>query len=319
MAFSLQNSKRVVYSQSSLIPAAVSPRFTLAEKMANGLNKHETSIGMMHHTESLLRGNIATARQADESHKTAKSVKLAATKDVQTADKAGRKFISAAREVLKPKLGDLWSQTWEQAGFVNGSYGVPRKRDARVEVIRRLADYFDANPMHENGPLGITSAAAESLHGGLTAAVATVDGAKASIQTQKQPRADALKALNKRMRGVVGELSDLIDENDGRWLDFGLHLPGTIQAPEVVMGVQVQGAGTGHLLASWQPSTRADRYRVRKQVVGVNADFVDAVTVTELNANLNTFPSGAQVRLKVTALNEAGEGPESDVVEAVAP
>ena len=144
----------------------------------------------------------------------------------------------------------------------------------------------------------------------MTTTSASLDGAKAALQTQKQPRADALKALSKRMCSVIG---DLIDENDGRWPDFGPNLP------EAVVVVQIQGAGTGHVLVSWLAATRSDRYRVRKQVVGLNTDFVDAVTVTELNANLNTFPSGAQVRLKVAALNETGEGPESDVVEAVAP
>lgn len=301
------------------VVAAVGPRFTQADKMANGLNKHEVSIGLMHHTEALLRANIASARTADEAYKTLKSAKPAATLAAQATDKAARKFISTAREVLKPHLGDLWSQAWEQAGFVNGSYGVPDKRDERVELVRRLADYFDNNPTHENAQLGITSAAAATLHDGLTNTISAADGAKAALQSQKQPRADALEALSKRMRGVISELAGLIDENDGRWLDFGLNLPGAVEAPEVVAGVQVQGAGTGHLLVSWSASARADRYRIRKQVVGVNADYVDAATVTELNTNLNTFPSGAQVRLKVAALNEAGEGPESAVIEAVAP
>ena len=248
-----------------------------------------------------------------------RSPKLAATKDAQAADKTARKFISTARAALKPQLGDLWSQTWEQAGFINGSYVVPRRRDARVELLRRLADYFDNNSAHENAPLGITSAAAESLHGELSTAVAAADGTKANLQTQKQVRAEALNALSKRMRRVVGELADLIDAHDGRWLDFGLNLPGAIAAPEAVKGLQAQGAGASHLFASWLVAARADRYRVRKQVVGVNADFVDAATVTELNVNLNTFQPGAQVRLKVAALNEAGEGPESDVVEVVVP
>ena len=51
-----------------------------------------------------------------------------------------------------------------------------------------------------------------------------------------------MKALVKRMRAVIGELSQLIDVNDGRWLNLGLNLPGAVPLPELVGGV-VGGTG----------------------------------------------------------------------------
>ncbi|MBI2929857.1 MAG: hypothetical protein HYY24_29715, partial [Verrucomicrobia bacterium] len=61
------------------------------------------------------------------------------------------------------------------------------------------------------------------------------------------------------------------------------------------------------------------RYRVRKQVIGTDNDLVDGATVTEASTNLNTFPSGARVRVEVSAVNEAGESAPSQAVEALAP
>jgi hypothetical protein len=77
--------------------------------------------------------------------------------------------------------------------------------------------------------------------------------------------------------------------------------------------------GSGHLLAEWEASARADRYRVYKQVVGVNEDYVLAATVTETSINLNTFTPASTVRVKISAVNAAGESQLSDVVEMQVP
>ena len=42
-------------------------------------------------------------------------------------------------------------------------------------------------------------------------------------------------------------------------------------------------------------------------------------TVTELEANVNSMTSGQVVRICVSAANDAGESPLSDVVEATVP
>ena len=79
------------------------------------------------------------------------------------------------------------------------------------------------------------------------------------------------------------------------------------------------GGGSGHLLATWGGAPLGDRYRVYKKVVGVDNEFVLAATVTDTEANLNTFTPGQLVRVRVTALNEAGESLPSVTVEQTVP
>ena len=121
------------------------------------------------------------------------------------------------------------------------------------------------------------------------------------------------------MRDLINELNQLLDDSDGRWQAFGLNIPGAIELAEVPQGLVVSGAGSGHLLADWANTARADRYRVYKQVVGVDTDFVLAATVTDSESNLNTFAPGARVRVKVTAVNDSGESQPSAVVEQTVP
>ena len=81
----------------------------------------------------------------------------------------------------------------------------------------------------------------------------------------------------------------------------------------------VNAGSPGHLVANWPDSARADRYRVYKQVIGVDDEFVLAATVEDSDADLNTFASGAQVRVRVASVNEAGESLPSQIVEQQVP
>ena len=55
----------------------------------------------------------------------------------------------------------------------------------------------------------------------------------------------------------------------------------------------------------------AEHYRVWKQVVGVDADFVAAGSPTDSDFTLTGLPSGATVKVRVTAVNDAGESQPS--------
>jgi len=65
----------------------------------------------------------------------------------------------------------------------------------------------------------------------------------------------------------------------------------------------------------WADTPRAERYHVYKQLVGTDADFVLAATVYDSDATLADLPSGTAVRVKVTAVNEAGESQPSGAQE----
>lgn len=78
--------------------------------------------------------------------------------------------------------------------------------------------------------------------------------------------------------------------------------------------------GPDTVLADWADAPRAVRYRVFKQVVGVDADFVFDQTVTDSDATIIGLPAGKTVRVRVIAVNaQDEEGPPSAVQEITLP
>lgn len=301
------------------IPQPVNELFPLAEKAADGCHTHEVVIGIMHNTEALVRAGLATARTANQEYQNAKGAKLTATGSQSTADADAVAYIMSARDVLKPRLGTRYSQAWNGAGFVNSSLEVPGTLAKRMELLKSLEFYFDDHPAHEVATLNVTAARAATLHDAFSTGTSGTNSAKSGQKIKREARKAALEALRKRLRGLIAELEQLIGPDDERWLDFGFNIPSAGQMPEAPSGLTLRGGAAGHLVASWPGTPRATHFRVYKQVVGQPGDFVLAATVSDTDADLNTFASGAHVRVQVTAVNANGESQPSEPVEQVVP
>lgn len=63
------------------------------------------------------------------------------------------------------------------------------------------------------------------------------------------------------------------------------------------------------MLADWNDTSRATRYRVFKQIVGVEAALVHVTNVTDSDYTFTGLPSGKTVRVQIIAANDAGEAP----------
>jgi hypothetical protein len=74
---------------------------------------------------------------------------------------------------------------------------------------------------------------------------------------------------------------------------------------------------TNHSRHNEITAIRADYFHVYKRVVNVDADFVRVATVTDPTADMNTFTPGIHVKVRVAAVNKAGESQRSEPVEAV--
>jgi len=299
-------------------PRRLDELFTLGEKGADGCHLHEVAIGIMHNTESVIRAAVAAARSANQSYQTAKGSKITATGSQSTADSDAVKFITSARDVLKPRLGSRWSTAWNAAGFINQSLEVPGTIAQRMELLKSLELYFTAHPTHEVAALSITAAKAATLHGAFSDGVSGSNTSKSDLVAKRDARDAAVESLRKRLRGLVSELEQLIGEDDERWLDFGFKIPGSEQTPEAPTDLTLHGGAPGHLVAGWAGGARATHFRVYKQVPG-SEEFVLAASVSDNDADLNTFTPGAHVKVRVTAVNDAGESQPSETVEQVVP
>src|ERR1051325_2378349 len=301
------------------LPRSLSDLHTLGDKAADALHAHETEIGIMHNPETVLRTELAGSRSANSNFQTAKAARLAAFAAQDEADNNAIVFITSARDVLKTRLGGRYSQAWDEAGFPNQSIAVPGRLSQRTELLKSLETYFTNHPTHEVASLNVTAARAGTLHTALAGAVSAATAARGEQRAKREERDAAAETLRNRLRGLVGELDHLIGEDDPRWVDFGFKVPVDDSLPDAPAGIVVVGGAPGHLVAGWPDAARAERYRVYKQVVGVDNDFVLAKTVEDSDADLNTFASGARVRVQVTSLNARGESQPSEAVEHQVP
>ena len=188
-------------------------------------------------------------------------------------------------------------------------------------MLLALKNFFAANAAYEvNTPkLVVTSAKSGVLFTALsTARVAASDG-NTDAGDKKVLRDAAEQTLRDRLSGLIGELGQQLDDTDPLWLAFGLNEPGATNLPDSVDGLVLTAGPAGTVLAHWSNASRATRYRVFKQIDGVDAIPININTVTDSDATLTGQPSGKTLKVYVIAANDAGQAQPSDTVQIVVP
>jgi hypothetical protein len=293
--------------------------FALAEDMADGLNANQGPVGIKQNKENDFRPDITTAEAAEVDYQNKRQAKVVATSQQTVADSNGKALIAAAKRVIEHHIGAQWSQAWATAGFTNGTTAIPSKIDERQTCLAMLKAYFTTNAGHENAPLNVTAAQADTLFQALSDKRSAVNAAINAVAAAKTARDVAVDKLRTRMRGLITELEQLLDDDDARWYAFGLNRPSDPEAPGIPDGLVLTPGMPGTVLVDCADARRADRYRVFKQVVGVDPDFVGVLSVTESDATLTGLPSGATVKVRMTAVNDAGESQPSTEAQIVVP
>lgn len=301
------------------IPTSLNALTALAEDAADGANTHEVAVGLKQNKEADIRFDLTDLLPKIATHAAAVGAKPALSAAVRTADSNGKAFIATARDVLAPSLGGQWSQAWEPTGFPNQSLGVPRTQPERQSLLAALRDYFTANPTQENAPLSITAALGGTRFTALSNARSGFNQGVTLIGQTKVIRDVAVTKLTKRLRGLIDELTQLLANDDPRWYAFGFNPPAAPETPDQVEGLVATPGTAGNAFADWDDTPRALRYHVEIQIVGVDANFRRVATVTESDATITGLPSGSTVRVRIIAVNDAGNGLPSDVLEVVLP
>jgi hypothetical protein len=234
----------------------------------------------------------------------ARSRASAAREGMRSALETGREFCVNATNVLKPHLGYRWNAKWHAAGFVSGSLRQPADPVPRLGLFRA---YFRLHPVHENVPLEITAAQADSVLAAIDAAQSLSDTNAALEATAKQERDEAVRQLRRRLSALRNELTLLLGVDDPRWYQFGFSRPADGRIPAPVFAVNVEPAGHGALQVRWDRSALADNYRVLRKVQGVDQQPVEVGLFTDPLAIIGDLPTGATVTIQVSARNSAGE------------
>jgi hypothetical protein len=115
------------------------------------------------------------------------------------------------------------------------------------------------------------------------------------------------------MRLLVGVLSELLNADDTRWLDFGLSIPASIMTPAAPLDLSVTpnatqdrktatDAGILSAVVTCGATPFATRYRFRMRILGVQSDYELMASTKEPMAIIDV-PSDAAVEIIVQAVN----------------
>jgi hypothetical protein len=282
----------------------------LAEDMLDGATTHEAAVGLAQNTAAKLGADLSAVKTKEPAFQVARQAKTNAISALGTADSNGRACIAASKKVLEVTLGGDWSVAWAPAGWPGPTLQIPSTQDARFSLLGSLAAYFTANPAKEVPALGVTAAEATARGDAISAARKAANDKTSLSSTAKGARDAAVDALTSRMSGLVEELGKLIEGDDPLWYAFGLNRPDDSETPETVDEVVLTAGAPGTVLVDWADSRRATRYKVETLLPGAT-EWTAAATTEDSDATLPGLPTGATVKVRVIAANEAGDAAPS--------
>lgn len=285
---------------------------TLAEDASDGATAHESSIGLAQNLGVNIQADLDVLRAAQNDHLQMRTAKTATTAAQTIADSNGKAFIASAKGVLANFLGASWSAAWLPVGFVGNSLAVPSTIGERQELLRSLANYFTANQGNQNIPLNVTQARALALFNALSAARSAAHDASTNAGVQRAARDAAAELLRRRLRGLIDELGQLLEDDDPRWYAFGLNAPADPATPGIPDGLVLTAgpAGSGICYTDCADARRAERYVWEIKPAGSTDWTQSGDSTTESDATLTGLPVGV-VKVRVKARNTAGDSAPS--------
>ena len=305
-------------SMRNTIPRTVPKLIPAASSAIAGLTQHAESLDLSYVTVSAMTSALCELITARNHHKQGqhdrKSKRASATAVLATA----RSYGQIARDILKPVLGNEYSQAWNVVGFT-GSLMVPRTIDRMIPMLVALGGHLTAHNTLENAALNVTAARAQALKDDLVAKKTDVANQKSTVQQLLNARDEKAKAVEEKLRLLLKELTIALDDTDPLWLAFGFNKPGILSIPVVPAGLIAMLVGPTSVALKWNKAARAERYRIYKKVVGVDSEMVWVETREELDFTVDGLPSGKTIQLAITAVNNGGESQLSEAVSVVTP
>lgn len=300
-------------NNSNSIPKTQGPLVQHGLRALTGAQAHEEAIELEHNTsveiaadQFDLTGNPATplvpGKQAVYNAK--KEALKAANAAANAARSAGRAFCHQAVNLLKGVLGTTYNSNWEVAGFLTPSLQAPRHP---VPMLLQVRQYFERFPAHENAPLNLTAAQAQVKVAAIQAAELAVATAKSERLAAKAARDASQDALYHRLINLRGELEQLLEDDDGRWYEFGFHRPIDGHMPAPVSGIVLTALAPGIIGVAWENAARAQNYRVQWRIGGESQPASEAGLFNDRQCTIAGLITGATVAILVSSRNASGE------------
>ena len=298
------------------VPRKVSLLFAMSTSAAGGASATDIELAQNTTVKIATDLDVATTAQAFYSAAQADLPAKYAARNV--ASQAAYQFVQKAKSVLKVHCGSQFCDAWVDAGFLT-SLEVPGSPAELESLVQALNAYFTSNSAHENAPLGVTAAQAQALFNSLKNARIAVNAQRTLRGQKKVLRDAAVRKLRLRIRGLICELEQLIDDLDPRWLSFGFNMPGAPEVPEVPQNVEVDNQVPGELYVTCDAAPLADHYRFWKQVQGTLGEPELAGSSEEPAFVIEGLTPGTAYLISVSAVAEGGSESQRSTVVASTP
>lgn len=300
----------------NIVPTKISLLFATSTAAAGGAAA--TDIELEQNSAARIATDLDAATTAQAAYNAAQADLPSKYAAQTSATEAVYEFAQTTKSVLRIHCGSQFCQDWVDAGFLT-SLAVPTSAPELESLAQALNAYFTANPTHENAPLGVTAAAALTLFNNLKNARIAVNAQRTLRGQKKVIRDTKVKKLRLRIRGLICELEQLIDDLDPRWLSFGFNMPGTPEVPEVPQNVEVDNQVPGELYVTCDASSLADHYRFWKQVQGTLGEPELAGSSEEPAFVIEGLTPGTVYLISVSAVAEGGSESQRSTAVASTP
>jgi len=321
---------------SNEIPRDRNKLYTLCDQMLAGLAMYEVALGVAQNTAARLRpllevrdasNNLVLppvagtgARNWELAFGNARAAKKNAVTAVQAADAQARAFMLSAKRHLSNFLGSAWSPAWAPVGFNNATLEIPDDEDQRLDLLKAMRSFLHLNPnMTVSTPLlAINVSVADSRITALENARGVRAACRTDVTARRQGRDAVEVVLRKRMSGLVEELAVLMPDDDPRWAAFGLNAPAGPVLPDKVTGLTMLAGPGSSNSQDWDEAARAGSYNILQRLAG-ETDFTVVLNVLDSDGMTVAIGTGESAEYCVEAVNEAGTGPRSDIVNWTQP
>jgi hypothetical protein len=211
-------------------PTHIDPLLRKGNRSLATLKSLEPGLGTQLNTPTRLGQDVTAYRKAVEAYDGSHALRIKTLYPKQRKlDREAKQLISKTKNTLKPTFGSAWNERWTDAGFLAKTIATPSALSERITLLQRLAIFLQAHPEFEVEKLDVTAAKADELARNLTKIRQTLEKQETLEGNLATQMKTARTALEKRLRGLRHELSQLLADDDPRWSTFGYQSPAARQ------------------------------------------------------------------------------------------
>jgi hypothetical protein len=291
----------------------------LGNNMVHGLTHDGSALGITQISAPQLQSLLTAYISADSAFNAGRTARQNASNTFQADSAALVEWLATAKNVLAGSFGIRWNAQWAQAGFINNSTALPTKFPDQFALGQRLTGFLTNNPGYEVPSVQVTAAQGQTLLDAVTGAQQTLAAAVKAMTGLDASWTSAYTALTDVMWSLIKILQATLDDDDARWLDFGLQMPSMPSTPGKPQNVSAHLDQTGAIIVQCDSVSLATRYRFRMLRVGIDTNYSLAASSPAPMGSISDVLPGQTAQIIVQAVNGSLQGVASEPIVFTVP